>query len=43
MTDVGKELLEAQVETTLQCIIADNSLISCGENDTSALTALLGT
>lgn len=43
VTDVGKELLEAEVETTLQCIIADDSLISCGEDDTSALATLLGT
>ena len=43
MADVGKELLKAEVETTLQCIIADDSLISCGEDDTSALTALLET
>jgi len=43
VADVGKELLEAEVETTLQCIIADYSIVSCGEDDTSALTAFLGT
>jgi hypothetical protein len=43
VADVGKELLKAEVETTLKCIIADDSLISCGEDDTSALTTLLET
>ena len=43
VADVRKELLEAEVETTLECVIADNSFIGCGEDDTSALATLLGT
>jgi hypothetical protein len=40
---VGREFFEAEVETTLQRIIEDDSLISCDEDDTSALAAFLGT
>jgi hypothetical protein len=38
---VRKELFEAQIETTLQSVIANNALISGGKNDTAVVTALL--
>ena len=43
VADLGKEFLKTEVETTLQCIIAYDSFINCGDDNTSALAALLGT
>jgi hypothetical protein len=38
---VREKLFEAKIKATLQGIIADNALVSCGKDDTTVLTTLI--